>query len=64
MPEELALKITNDPIGNGTRDHPDCNAVPQPTANPSFFYAVFQLCLFLPLQLFHFLLAFFGFVFI
>jgi hypothetical protein len=61
MAEELALKITNGPIGNRTRDLPACNAVPQPTASPFFFYAVFQFCLFLPLQLLPFLLAFFGF---
>ena len=30
----ILMKNSNDTIGNGTRDLPDCRAVPQPTAPP------------------------------
>jgi len=30
----MSMKISNDIIGNRTRDLPACSAVPQPTASP------------------------------
>jgi hypothetical protein len=30
----MSMKNSNDTIGNRTRDHPPCSAVPQPTAPP------------------------------
>jgi hypothetical protein len=46
----ISMKNSNDTIGNRTRDHPACSAVPQPTAPPrttdSTSYNKWLICIF------------------